>query len=94
MTKIAEMINIYRVTFPDGSVYITAKKKSPANAAASYEWAQHHDDPTRPLVAAYLNSKGQSQLEILHSGLTPEMAKKLKRRYVTEAKKAKLNVIS
>ncbi|MFT5880634.1 MAG: hypothetical protein ACI86X_001763 [Moritella sp.] len=88
------MINIYRVTFPDGSVYITAKKKPPADAAASYEWAKNHEDPTRPLVAAYLKSKGQGLLEVLHSDLTPDMAKKLKRRHIVESRQAKLYVIS
>ncbi|MFT7683719.1 MAG: hypothetical protein ACI935_003232, partial [Moritella dasanensis] len=48
------MINIYRVSFPDGSVYIAAKKTPPANAVKSYEWAKNHADPTRPLVVAYL----------------------------------------
>ena len=71
------MINIYRVSFPDGSVYIAAKKTPPANAVKSYEWAKNHTDPTRPLVVAYLKSKGQSTLEMLHSNLTPDMAKKL-----------------
>lgn len=88
------MISIYRVTFPDNSVYIAAKKTPPANAVKSYEWAQSHNDPSRPLVAAYLKSKGQSTLELLHSDLTPDVAKKLKRKYIVEAKQAKLNVIS
>ena len=88
------MINIYRVTFPDGSVYIAAKKKPPANAVDSYEWAKNHEDPSKPLVAAYLKSKGQSLLEVVHSNLTPDMAKKLKRRHIVEARQAKLYVIS
>lgn len=88
------MISIYRVSFPDGSVYIAAKKTPPANAIKSYEWAKNHNDPTRPLVAAYLKSKGQSTLELLHSDLTPDMAKKLKRRYIVAARQAKQFVIS
>ena len=87
------MINIYRVSFPDGSVYIAAKKTPPANAIKSYEWAKGHADPTRPLVAAYLKSKGQSTLKLLHSDLTPDMAKKLKRRYIVEARQAKQYVV-
>lgn len=92
--KRVEMISIYRVTFPDGSVYIAAKKTPPANAVKSYEWAKNHDDPSRPLVAAYLKSKGQSTLELLHSDLTPDVAKKMKRKYIVAAKQEKLKVIS
>jgi hypothetical protein len=87
------MKNIYRTTFPDGTVYISAKQKPPENAAKSFKWAEQQINCERPLVAAYLKSKGSASTEILHTNLLPEEAQELKAKYVAEAQSKKLNVI-
>ena len=86
-------MNVYRVTFPDSTVYIAAKKVKPTNAARSLQWAKKAANPNRPLVAAYLKSNGESHIETLHTSLEKEEALRLKANYVEEAKTNKLNVI-
>ncbi|PQJ61573.1 hypothetical protein BTO10_15730 [Vibrio chagasii] len=87
------MTNIYKTIFPDGSIYIAAKKSPPGNASESLSWAQNHSNPQRPLVAAYLKSNGVASTKILHKNLDAEKAKELKAQYVEQALGKKLNVI-
>ena len=86
-------VNVFRVTFPDGTVYIAAKKASPEGAVKSLSWARKATNPDRPLVAAYLKSDGHSVIEKLHSDIDKDQASDLKEKYVLEAKYKKLNVI-
>ncbi|GIC75607.1 hypothetical protein [Moritella sp. F3] len=89
----SSIMNVYRVTFPDGTVYIAAKKAKPESAEKSLRWAKKAANSRRPLVAAYLKSDGESHIETLHTGLEKEEALRLKANYVEEAKANKLNVI-
>ncbi|ELE7615369.1 hypothetical protein V4F52_004365 [Vibrio vulnificus] len=87
------MTNIYETTFPDGTIYISAKKSPPKNAKESLCWAQKQSNPNRPLVAAYLKSNGIASTRVLHTNLDAEKAKELKAKYVNQALSKKLNVI-
>ena len=87
------MKNVYRTTFPDGTVYISARQTPPKNAEGSLKWAKQQINCERPLVAAYLKSKGAASTETLHTNLLPEEAQELKAKYVAEAESKTLNVI-